>query len=74
MVYRDRVENGVIVLQGDVNLPEGTEVTVSEPTPEQPRSIDGAADVLLKYAGAVKSWPADMAKNHDHYLHGAPSD
>ena len=27
---------------------------------------------LLKYAGAAKGWPSDMAENHDHYLHGTP--
>lgn len=27
---------------------------------------------LLKISGSIKDWPADFAKNHDHYLHGAP--
>jgi hypothetical protein len=27
---------------------------------------------LLKLAGTVDDLPADMARNHDHYIHGAP--
>ena len=27
---------------------------------------------LLKFAGRAKELPADMADNHDHYLHGQP--
>lgn len=27
---------------------------------------------LRKYAGAVKGLPSDMARNHDHYIHGGP--
>lgn len=29
-------------------------------------------EALLKVAGAAQGLPADMAHNHDHYLHGAP--
>jgi hypothetical protein len=31
MVIRGRVQNGVVVLDGEPNLPDGTEVTVSLP-------------------------------------------
>ena len=27
---------------------------------------------LKKFAGAVRGLPSDMARNHDHYLHGRP--
>ncbi|HEX4085983.1 MAG TPA: hypothetical protein VHY22_13800 [Chthoniobacteraceae bacterium] len=27
---------------------------------------------LMRFAGAVKGLPSDMALNHDHYLHGLP--
>ena len=27
---------------------------------------------LLKFAGLAKGLPPDMAKNHDHYIHGTP--
>jgi hypothetical protein len=29
-------------------------------------------DALLKVAGTAEGLPRDMARNHDHYLHGAP--
>ena len=28
-------------------------------------------DALLKVAGTAEGLPSDMARNHDHYLHGA---
>ena len=34
MIARGRVQNGVVVLDGGVRLPEGREVTVSVPTAE----------------------------------------
>jgi len=30
------------------------------------------ANWLLKFAGLAKGLPPDMAKNHDHYIHGTP--
>jgi hypothetical protein len=27
---------------------------------------------LKQFAGAVRGLPSDMARNHDHYLHGRP--
>jgi hypothetical protein len=27
---------------------------------------------LKKYSGAVRGPPKDMARNHDHYIHGGP--
>lgn len=29
-------------------------------------------DALLEVAGTAEGLPSDMARNHDHYLHGAP--
>ena len=39
----------------------------------QPRgSAVPVGQKLLALSGAIKTWPRDFAKNHDHYLHGAP--
>ena len=48
---------------------EGTEVVV-QPAATAPRNTlaERFADVI----GAVTDLPADMAKNHDHYIHGTP--
>lgn len=29
-------------------------------------------NVLLEFAGTAEGLPRDMARNHDHYLHGTP--
>ena len=29
-------------------------------------------EVLLDFAGTAEGLPRDMARNHDHYLHGTP--
>ena len=67
------VQNGVVVLEHGCPLPEGTRVDVI------PKEGDGDAAEqrptllgLLALAGAVDDLPPDMARNHDHYLHGAP--
>jgi hypothetical protein len=64
------VANGTIVLADGVQLPEGTQVEVVVKTAVEKSGSSLAS--LLKYAGAVKDLPPDMARNHDHYLHGAP--
>ena len=30
------------------------------------------SEALLEFAGVAQALPADMAENHDHYLHGVP--
>lgn len=67
MSYRGLVKDGVVVLEG-VRLPEGTEVRV-EPIEPSPRTL---ADRFAPFIGCVDDLPADMAEQHDHYLHGIP--
>jgi len=70
MTYRGTVRNGVVHLEPDVALPEGTEVRV-----ELVKSADTEPTVfqkLARLAGRAKGLPPEMARNHDHYLHGAP--
>ena len=69
MVYRGRVKGGVVVLDPEVQLPEGTEVSV-EPLGLMPRRT--LAEKLGDLIGSVPDLPSDMASQHDHYLHGAP--
>lgn len=75
MVYRGRVENGVVVLEAGVKLREGATVRVEPDDPSQatePRGGPSLNQTLLKFAGAVDDLPSDAARNHDHYLYGAP--
>ena len=75
MSFEGVVQNGVVVLQGGEILPEGTFVRV-EPIPAKiTQSSAGerpTLEWLLAFAGTANDLPADMALNHDHYLHGAP--
>ncbi|MCE9533165.1 MAG: hypothetical protein K8T89_18865 [Planctomycetes bacterium] len=72
MTFEGIVTNGIIVLDDDARLPEGTRVEVEvkeSPVEEKPSS---SLNTLLKFAGLVKDLQPGMALNHDHYLHGAP--
>jgi len=69
MIYRGQVKNGVVVLEDEVSLPDGTEVCV-EPVEQEPRKT--LAERFENVIGVVDDLPADMAQNHDHYIHGTP--
>jgi hypothetical protein len=84
--FTGTVHQGVIVVDGGVELSEGQTVKIiverdensdSEPKP----SSDSVPDIssaytplakfMLSIAGTVDDWPPDFALNHDHYLYGA---
>ena len=67
MTYKGKVQGGVVVLESGVALPEGADVVV-EPVEDLPTWAEVFKDVLGKATGL----PKDLARNHDHYLHGAP--
>ena len=73
MTYRGHVEGGVIVLEGGKRPPEGMIVRI-EPLrkPRAKKKPESVSGMLLSLAGRVKGLPRDMARNHDHYLHGHP--
>ena len=66
MSFLGVVSKGTVVLPPDANLPDGTEVRVEE-LPAKP-----LAERLSGVVGIVHGGPADLAENHDHYLHGTP--
>ncbi len=68
MTYRGTVRNGVVELESAAKLPDGTQVVV-EPVSAGSPSI---FEKLARLAGQAKGLPPDLARNHDHYLHGAP--
>jgi hypothetical protein len=69
MVLRGRVQDGVIVLEGSVQLPEGVFVRV-----ETVDGDDGAktSDVYQLDQFAGRTGIPDLALNIDHYLYGHP--
>ena len=70
MSFHGTVINGTIILEGQVRLPEGTQVEVRVHEPAQAASPLG--EMLLKHAGKAEGLPEDAAAQHDHYLYGTP--
>jgi len=71
MSYKGTVKNGVVVLESDIKLPEGTTVRV-EPEP-QLRVKDEDLDPAWRIGELAKpTGIPDLAVNADHYLYGHP--
>ncbi|HEY8665287.1 MAG TPA: hypothetical protein VIL86_01420 [Tepidisphaeraceae bacterium] len=74
MSYRGRVQDGVVVLEPGVRLPEGRTVSVelvepetaSDPAQLTPDPLSRMADL------AVETGISDLSVNIDHYLYGHP--
>ena len=75
MTYCGHVENGMIVLNDNVRLPDGMEVKVEPVEAESPVSEDARPTLYDRFKdviGRATGLPEDMAAQHDHYIHGAP--
>lgn len=77
MELRGHVENGKVVLDGSVELPDGTEVAVRALRPARTDSKRSKKNPplskrLLRHAGAAQGLPRDASRNLDHYLYGHP--
>lgn len=66
MTYRGKVKGGLIVLEKNAHLEDGTDVRV-EPLF---RGTTRLSKRLLKHAGKATGLPHDAARNHEHYLYG----
>ena len=71
MPYRGHIENGAVVLDEPVAVPEGTAVTVE---PVGSVRVPTLAEQLADVIGIVNDLPEDMAEHHDHYIHGKPKE
>ena len=73
MNLEGHIENGHVVFNTPVALPNGTKVTVSvqqQSTASDPGDeFPSLFDRLKSVAGKAKGLPDDLAINHDHYLH-----
>lgn len=67
MTYKGVVKQGAVILDRQIDLPDGTEVQV-QPLEEGPTWAEVFKDII----GKAEGLPSDFARNHDHYLHGAP--
>ena len=73
MLLEGTVIRGQIVLDPGTVPPEGARVKVEWQAPkDQAAPAKGPTlQWLLELAGTANDLPEDMARNHDHYLHGA---
>ena len=70
MTYIGKVHNGTVVLPPQAQLPEGTSVRIEPIASESVRK--NRTERLRQIAKSLEGLPADLAKNHDHYLYGTP--
>jgi hypothetical protein len=70
MELEGTVHNGVVVLDAEAPLPEGTRVKVTpcEPVP----SVSTHYEIFRDIIGKAEGLPEDFALNHNHYIRGGP--
>jgi hypothetical protein len=73
MTYHGHIKDGVVILNDAPLFPDGTEVQVQIMPSVLPDS-SSLGQRLMKYAGKAEGLPADLARNHDHYIHGTPQE
>jgi hypothetical protein len=72
MQYKGTIKDGVVVLEAGTPLEDGTEVLVQPVASDKSAGEPTIWEKLQKFSGTVKDLPRDMARNHDHYIHGGP--
>jgi hypothetical protein len=79
MTLLGHIRDGQIVPDDPVTLPEGVPVRIELMPKESATKLqddDGISlgEKLLKYAGKATGLPSDLARRHDHYIHGTPDE
>jgi len=82
MTYHGTVQNGAILVDGGVTLPDGVAVRIEivngvegrSPSPQSTEPTIGQklASLARKFESLPCDLPSDLAANHDHYLYGLP--
>ena len=76
MTLHGHIQNGAIVLDNQVPLPEGAKVQVQILVAPIATSADEQlptlAETMKDFIGVLEDLPEDAAENHDHYLYGTP--
>jgi hypothetical protein len=76
MTLHGHIENGMIVLDDPLTLPDGAAVQVEIFAAQDEAAANGElptlAETLKDFIGILEDLPDDAATNHDHYLYGTP--
>lgn len=75
MTCRGQIRNGVVAPLEAFPWPEGTEVSVALIPPDEKAEVGelpSTYERLKPLIGKAQGLPPDLARNHDHYLHGRP--
>lgn len=74
MVYQGIIQNGMLLLDDGVQLPEGAPVRVELLNQDTPQAARSPKDDILFRMGeyAVDTGIPDLAVNINHYLYGHP--
>jgi hypothetical protein len=70
MTYKGVVKGGVVVLDGDVRLPDGATVQVALPDSDGNQKAPSLFERLESVIGQAKGLPEDAASNIDRDLYG----
>jgi len=62
------VQDGKVLLPPEVKIPSGTRVKIESLSAAE--QAGSAPDTLDQFIGIFNDLPTDLARNHDHYLHG----
>ncbi len=74
MVYTGHVKNGVILVDGPIELPEGALINFEIASESEALTASGLtfAERFAEVMGKAQNLPEDAAESHDHYLYGTP--
>ena len=72
MSITGHVQNGVVVFDTPISLPDGTAVKVEAIQPSEKPAKRSLLDRLGDVVGKAEGLPADASQNVDHYLYGHP--
>ncbi len=67
MTYKGHIENGMVVLDENANLPDGALVTI-QLVAARPAGHIALVEHYRGLIGALDGFPEDWSENHDTYL------
>ena len=65
-------KDGIVFPELPLALPNGTKVKIEIVDQEKTEEISHLISDMKTLAGTATGLPSDLARNHDHYLHGTP--